>query len=841
MSPSENSTTHRFIKFETTHNMRNAGISDFILNKEFIIKFNNGGMCAAGFTRKIDSTSKIMKTIKQVLKNRLQLKYAITALQDIENQLIERHEEIFSDNKSGYTNNTSQEDELKSKYLESLTKLKNERQETNFTYQLWQVSVQEKYKKVRSITERNFPDAWPLLQFCLAVKSILNIEGCTLPFMGVILAIPSSMKTLVIQLFRNYPHSLYSDKFTPNSFESHNAALSEQELRKVDLLPKLPNKLFLTPELAPVFTTNEDELRKSLGIITRILDGHGLETDSGAQGHRKYGNTFFVWIGAAVEIPYRVWLLLGTLGHKIYMFRPLIREKSLQELQVIAKENDFQRRFKETEDSLIEYLIAFDAVPNDGNIRTDVNGITKVKWNQEKDDEQDKAIACIAQVANLLKRLRGTVYVSESKARTGRYNSKTPSDMNEKDNNIIYQENQDCNFITLDESDYDTDYPIIEDPSRAVVLLRNLALASAISQGRNFINLDDMSLIINVALSTTTRARSELIKLLLKHGGELTTSIIVRESKISPPFAKRTMRELAALRIVDISAVAGYNNSELKIVLTKEYSWFKGQEFKELLKRHKFVQNDSNDESTNLKPKDSCETGHGQTNEVANSNNEYVTRSGLSTPDSCDNDALKSQSHVELKSTRERNAKFFEDCERDHNRNPDQNGFNNNDNLGDNNIQELSEYNSDGNRENSMSSNNAGDKELKATPEEKNNAPLYGSESFQHVTVTRLNEKIPYTDVDEKQSLVLQEVLLVIKKAAGSQISFNTAIEFACSKNQLVKEYLGDKLTSRENKKVRRLAEIIHHDNIEVIKTKPQIILRWVERKDGENNCGSAT
>jgi uncharacterized protein YihD (DUF1040 family) len=439
--------------------MKNAGISELILNKEFIFKFDNGGMCAAGLIRKIDSASKIMKSIKQALKNRLHQKYAITALQDIENQLVERHDEIFSYNKSDYTNNP-REDEQKSNYLKRVTELKKERQETNFTYELWQVSVQEKYKKVRAITERNFPDAWPLLQFCLAVKSILNIDGCTLPFMGVILAIPSSMKTLVIQLFRKYPHSLYSDSFTPNSFESHNASLTEEELRKVDLLPKLLDKLFLTPELAPIFTANDDELRRTLGIITRLLDGHGLETDSGAQGHRKYGNTFFVWIGAAVEIPYRVWLLLGTLGHKIYMFRPIIHEKSIQELQKIAKENDFQERFKEIEDALIKYLIDFDAAPNNGNVRTDEKGITKVKWNEEKDDEQDKAIVCIALVANLLKRLRGTVYVSKSKANTSGYSSKSPSVINnDNPSDKSDQENQDTSFLSVSESDYDTDYP----------------------------------------------------------------------------------------------------------------------------------------------------------------------------------------------------------------------------------------------------------------------------------------------------------------------------------------------------------------------------------------------
>ena len=116
-----------------------------------------------------------------------------------------------------------------------------------------------------------------------------------------------------------------------------------------------------------------------MGIITRLLDGHGLETDSGAQGHRRYGKTFFVWIGAAVEIPFRVWQLLGTLGHKIYFFRPVLPEKTIQDLEKIVKENDFQDRFRETEEALLEYLIEIDSAPSSSNSRTDENGIVKVK------------------------------------------------------------------------------------------------------------------------------------------------------------------------------------------------------------------------------------------------------------------------------------------------------------------------------------------------------------------------------------------------------------------------------------------------------------------------------
>jgi hypothetical protein len=72
---------------------------------------------------------------------------------------------------------------------------------------------------------------------------------------------------MAIQLFRKYPLTFYTDSFTPSSLLSHNASLSEEQLQKIDMLPKMKNKLVLTPELAPLITGNEDELQKTLGII----------------------------------------------------------------------------------------------------------------------------------------------------------------------------------------------------------------------------------------------------------------------------------------------------------------------------------------------------------------------------------------------------------------------------------------------------------------------------------------------------------------------------------------------------------------------------------------------
>ena len=562
------------------------------------------------------------------------------------------------------------------------------------------------------------------------------------------------------------------------------------------------------------------------------MDGHGLETDSGAQGHRKYGKTFFVWIGAGVEIPFRVWQLLGTVGHKIYFLRPVIAEKTVEELEKIARENNFQDKFTECENALLEYLIAFDAAPPDNNIVTDENGIVKIKWNESESGEQGQAITCIAQIANLQKRLRGTVYVSQSRTRTNRYKPKHSSDIDiDKDSDKNNLENHESGFGATYESDYDTDYPIVEDPSRAVVMLRNLAIGNAISQGRNHINLEDISLIMNVALSTTSRARSELVRFLLRNNGELTTSDIVKQNKISSPFAKKTMRELAAVGIVEISSVTGYSNSELKITLRDEYKWFKSQDFQKLF---------NNDQDSTKKDTSEDEladiaddiTGKESSENHQSKNQGCENESVNSMRDDCDQEP--SQSHTETKSTLDTYIEDSDSCDTLENKSPDSNtGKCDSDSLDNN---SSSQTNGDSPSKASLSDNS---KPCNNLPEsdEKNKSAVWGSESIQHVTVTQSDEKTGNLSNSEMHNLTLKEVLEKIKEANGSQISFNTAIESACSRNQLVRAYLGDKLTSRENKKVRNLSvEIMHNKNIELVKHKPQLIFKWIENSAEADN-----
>ena len=64
----------------------------------------------------------------------------------------------------------------------------------------------------------HFPDMELLADFELSIKTILNVEDITLPFMGIVFGVPSSMKTKLFGLLDKLPYSYYTDKFSAKSF-----------------------------------------------------------------------------------------------------------------------------------------------------------------------------------------------------------------------------------------------------------------------------------------------------------------------------------------------------------------------------------------------------------------------------------------------------------------------------------------------------------------------------------------------------------------------------------------------------------------------------------------------
>ena len=73
----------------------------------------------------------------------------------------------------------------------------------NWTYDEWQTRLSEKYLILYKLVNELVPELWTPLEFAISIKTILNIKNCTLPFAGILLGPPSSLKTGIVELSEN--------------------------------------------------------------------------------------------------------------------------------------------------------------------------------------------------------------------------------------------------------------------------------------------------------------------------------------------------------------------------------------------------------------------------------------------------------------------------------------------------------------------------------------------------------------------------------------------------------------------------------------------------------------
>jgi len=487
-----------------------------------------------------------------------------------------------------------QENIEKNKIIKQIEELKAEH--AGMSSEHWRIGLVRRFDTLRTVVHNNIPELWPGLEFELSGMRILNIRGVTLPLIGIILGRAGGGKTQNISLLRKWPYSYYTDNFSPKAWVSHSTAVKEKEdLEAIDLLPRIKNKIFCTPEFAPVFTSKEDDLRLILGLVTRIADGQGLSSHSGVYGLRAYeGTHMFVWIGAAVDVPHIVYKVLASLGPKLYFFRLPYRDIAATD---IVKDigADFNIKFDSIQTALFDYLrwfeidpdLTFDDSDGEGSDDYDDTGgkdlrfkpdgsnnfkfhddddiifnemmrkkkskaerkqitgprLSKITWDADKDIQQAKK--CISELAKLLSHLR-------------------------------------CDVKTWTEgSEYGYSPSLPEHPKRASDVLFNLARGHALLYGRNYVTMEDIPITVKTVLSTAQVERVSILSLLLANNGKwLSTSRIIESLTISPPTVRRRMMEFKAIGLVD-EEYSG-SSHEKSIKLKKEFDWFLGDEFKQL-------------------------------------------------------------------------------------------------------------------------------------------------------------------------------------------------------------------------------------------------------------------
>jgi hypothetical protein len=325
----------------------------------------------------------------------------------------------------------------------------------------------------------------------------LNLEGP-----------PSSLKTTIADFFTD-PDKVYrSDKFTPKSFVTHATNVKPERLEAIDLLPRIKHRLLIVPELAPLFGLRQEDLLENFSILTRVLDGSGLKTDSGVHGQRGYeGDYLFAWLGCTTPIPHRIWDTMGKLGSRfLFLEMPDEPDDAAGLAREFASTVSYREKVAICRDAIGAFL---------DHLWEAAGGVRGVEWDRA-DDPAD-VMEEIANYAIVLARLRGTTTVwREGSGGEETHNWKTP---------------------------------VIEKPTRAMSLLYALARGHALIHGREQLTTADIPLVARVALESTPNDRRKVTRAVLANNGTVATDDVQRAPGCSAPTARAILETLGVLRL----------------------------------------------------------------------------------------------------------------------------------------------------------------------------------------------------------------------------------------------------------------------------------------------------
>jgi len=385
--------------------------------------------------------------------------------------------------------------------------------------------------------QKNISDNFPELLFAsevgLSIISQILIREITNPFALVLVDVPSAGKTITINFFSEMNELTYaSDKFTPASFVSNASNVKKEKLPDIDLLPRLKHKMFLIRDLSTIFSKRDDDLNECLGLLTRVLDGEGLNTDSGIHGQRQYvGEYLFMILAGSTPIPPRVWKMMGNLGSRLFFLNMGSKEKSEVELAEQLTTLAYKEKEKICRIATKNFLYTLWSKYQDG-----------VDWDKSADKQEDKIT--IARCARLLAKLRGVINVWKDKSQDGEA--------------------------------YEYTHPVIEKPDRINQLFYNLCRGHALVCGRTQINQEDLRFIVELAVDSAPTIRAKLFRKVLENAGQMKTEGVMTALNCSRPTAHKEMEALRILGICYITQNSDGNvgEPEKTIHLANDFKWF---------------------------------------------------------------------------------------------------------------------------------------------------------------------------------------------------------------------------------------------------------------------------
>jgi hypothetical protein len=269
-------------------------------------------------------------------------------------------------------------------------------------------------------------------------------------------------------------------------------------------------------------------LTDTFSVLTRILDGQGYKTDTGAHGSRGYhGDYLFAWLGCTTPFPNNLWKIMSQLGSRLFFFsmdrrHTITTEDLVSSLVEVAPHME---RLQACSTQVHEFLSL---------LFKSFGGPRGMKWNRECDSKD--VLRWIARCAQVLVAMRS--------------------------------EREDCREV----------------PYRANAVLYNMARAHALVHGRSYLTTDDMPLIGHVTVSTMPDRSSQIFRAMVEEGKPLLVSKAQAILKAKHLQTIRTLMEkLDEGGVFEFQAKGTGRPAQL--CFRPEWEWCMSEDFRELLAR----------------------------------------------------------------------------------------------------------------------------------------------------------------------------------------------------------------------------------------------------------------
>jgi hypothetical protein len=401
-------------------------------------------------------------------------------------------------------------------------------------------------RDVNPIINKHYSNLLPAAHAALAVFGTLALKNRTKPLSVMFEASSGYGKTAVLQMCfppfttensSNQDKSLKmhmekyvyrSDKFTPKAFVSYAANVKKEELEKIDLLPKLKNKVLVTKEMAPIFRGRETELKDNFSMLISVLDGKGLTTDSGMRGNRGYsGDIIFNWLGATTPLPASTHRMMSQLGTRLMFFELSFPEPTEEDLIAYAEKGDAGKAEVECNLAVAKFIVDFFKRNPVGSIDAESIVFTKELRHQ------------LVKWAVFLVKARSEIKYDKESGDWEPISAMRP-----------------------------------EAPYKVVNYLKELAIGHALIHDRKEIAQADMSLVAHTAISSVPGHLRPIIKELRK-----VDSVDAKKGEMICAVSRTTIRkyfkELELLGIVRLENGARQTNMSDTVSLAQDYLWLR--------------------------------------------------------------------------------------------------------------------------------------------------------------------------------------------------------------------------------------------------------------------------